>query len=173
MLGIKALMWDPDLNLPVSPLQGTPWTSNRMTGTCTPEGPEGKDAYLHTAPDPDCNCGIHALRAFFWLSEYTGNEIPYLTNDLFTCLLEASGKIILHDYGWRSEIVTVLGVGPSPGLFPIEQPGMMATKYFGVPFYTLDEIISELGKYPYLRFEEEQRNLLKIRRLPDPSVCPY
>jgi len=59
----------------------------------------------HEAPNIGCQCGIYSLRT---PEHFLGSLIPSLFGSV-----EAFGKIIVHEEGYRSEYCRVLTIGPT------------------------------------------------------------
>jgi len=120
MLGVKAMIWHPRGRLPFSPDAGVGWHNASARATCVAHMRLDGHPSHHPAPDEDCNCGIHALYGMGFLMEYL--ILPDVAfygrcrSRLFMAILEPSGKVIEHEYGWRAETATIVAVTSSADL---------------------------------------------------------
>jgi hypothetical protein len=65
------------------------------------------------------------------------------SHHMFVCLLEASGKVVLHETGWRAEMVDIIGVCSFPQELPDRQAFHLtykAASHFGVPILNFSEL---------------------------------
>ena len=140
MLGVKAMIWHPRAGLPFSPDAGVAWHCGSARATCLAAMlPDGQPSH-HPAPDEDCNCGIHALYGMGFLLEYVSHpDVAFYGRHrcrLFTAILEPSGMVVEHEYGWRAEAATIVAVTSSPDLMCTlfsDAPQRRAAAYLGVP----------------------------------------
>ncbi len=147
MLGIKVLTWKPDLPFPTSPLLGTAWQIPSVVARCGTRPSSGQKTSIHEVPAEDCNCGVHALSALWILQYYIYGVIQadaeQESHHMFACLLEASGKVILHETGWRAEAVDIIGVCSFPQELPDRQAFHLtykAASHFVVPILNFSEL---------------------------------
>jgi len=160
MIGIKALAWNDEGGFALSPDAETPWMTRHMHATCLGEMRAPGLCGGHQAPDPNCNCGIHGMFCFGYLLEYLSHPnidfFGHYRDRLFTAMLEASGKTIVDEFGWRAETAGIIGVTFSPdiaaSLCKESVPGR-AADFYEVPFLDPREMKGELAR--------QDENLLK------------
>jgi hypothetical protein len=178
MLGVKAMIWHPCGGFPFSPDAGVGWHCASARATCLADMlPDGQPSH-HTAPDEDCNCGIHALYGMGFLMEYL--SLPDVAfygrcrSRLFTAILEAFGKVIEHEYGWRAEAATIVAVTSSADLacsLDSDAPQRQAAAFMGVPLLRGSEVYRVLAdghvaSLVPLRFQAEEGLSGPIRAQP-------
>jgi hypothetical protein len=155
MLGIKAMIWDEELGAPRGVEAETVWTSPVLQAECKAQLLFGGPPRDHAAPDEDCNCGIHACSSKHWLWEYLShpNIHDYGADSyrVFTALVEASGKVVEHQFGWRAEVGTILAVTSGLtllGFYKELHMDLRAATYLGVPCLEFHELEHWLHGYP-------------------------
>lgn len=70
------------------------------------------DSYIHDAPDPDCNCGIHARFSPNDLHDIVLQSRP--GSILIAGAIAARGNIVMHERGFRAGCAKILGLAPPP-----------------------------------------------------------
>lgn len=151
MLGVKVLLWDPKLPFPTSPILGVAWRSASVWAKCECGSPSRRTDPQHNAPSEDCNCGVHALSAMWMLQYYIYSVVPESVRrnpqHLFVVLVEASGKVILHETGWRAEAADIIGVCSFPQELPDRTTFHLtykAASYFNVPILNFSDVSNVL-----------------------------
>lgn len=123
VLGLKALAWDYHKRTFVSPAcRDFVWTQGGLTASKCGLGKN------HKVPDWDCTCGLYAVFDISIAEEYI-NGSPI--SPIF--MVEASGVTIIHDFGYRSEEMTVRWVlKPTIQDTILEMASFQAADYFDV-----------------------------------------
>jgi hypothetical protein len=137
VLGLKALAWDYKNEQFISPA--------RPDFTWSPGGLQSCGCSRNCGgeyPEWDCTCGLYASYILDIVNDYTDTS-PI--SPIF--LVEASGKTVIHELGWRSREMTIHGVC-NPEVFTglsIDRPHFsaataQAADYFQVPVFPLETI---------------------------------
>ena len=132
ILGLKALAWDYNKGIFISPARPDfVWSPGGLQASVCGRG------YNHKAPDPECSCGLYAAYTLDIIDDYTGKS-PI--SPIF--LVEASGRTIIHDFGWRSAEMSIHLVAiPPGGEGTLKLAAYQAADYFGINVVPLDTMI--------------------------------
>jgi len=171
MLGVKVLIWKPHLPFPTSPLLGTAWPSPSVAARCNLHSAKRGNPFKQDAPVEECNCGVHALSALWMLQYYIYGVVQVNaeqeSHQMFVCLLEASGKVILHETGWRAAAVDVIGVCSFPQELPDRQAfhlAYQAASHFNVPILNFSEL-SDVLTWSYQKSHKSVKAESELERL--------
>ena len=129
VLGLKTISWDTEKQKFISPARPNfIWTQDGLAeAKCILD--------KHNPPDEFCTCGIYAT--FDW-SIAKGYDRRFL-NVMF--LVEAGGKTILHDYGFRSEQLRfVLAIRQNNPIYRLAT--MQAADFYSLPIVDKDTALT-------------------------------
>lgn len=68
------------------------------------------DRKEHKAPGDECWCGFHGEFRLKECQEYEVARAEETEQVLISALVDGRGKIVVHEYGWRSEYMTILAL---------------------------------------------------------------
>lgn len=133
ILGLKALAWDYQTRTFVSPARPDfIWSRAGLQVA----GCEARGCKIDIIPNPECSCGMYAAYDIDIINEYTDTS-PI--SPIF--LVEASGKTVIHEEGWRSKEMTIHMVTVPEDATPrLHLIAAQAADYFQVPVYSLEVV---------------------------------
>lgn len=130
VLALKALAWNYGEGTFISPShKDFVWSRAGLQAAECPEG--------HPVPDENHTCGLYASYLLDIINNYTGQSA---ISPIF--LVEASGRIAMHEFGFRSEEMTIRMVGMNDhaqGVYRLA--AHQAADYFQVEVHPLEDLI--------------------------------
>lgn len=121
------------------------------------------DWSAHKAPHPDCSCGLYAYDSpEIWESGWRRSPIW----DLVIGAVAGSGETMIHDQGFRSERMQIIGLLRPPGWFSVNQ---LESRYQVPLADSLAELAARAAETISLAQDRVSRSALEIRH-PDPSI---
>jgi hypothetical protein len=145
MFGVKELIWDYERGAPRGLEAEAVWETPVLQAVCLAHQPDEGAVRQHAAPDADCNCGIHACTSMDGLKRYMCSNMVYWGDRrTFTALVQASGKVVVHEAGWRAETATILAVTAGWNVDILGEQlelrnGFHAAAFLGVPWAEFEE----------------------------------
>jgi hypothetical protein len=150
VLGLKALAWNYDTKEFISPARPEfTWSPGGLQACGCARDCKGE------YPEWDCSCGLYASYLLDIINDYTDTS-PI--SPIF--LVEASGKTIIHELGWRSKEMMIHAVCNSQvfsGL-SIDRPHFdaataQAADYFQVPIFDMDTMLVMMDLFNTVKLE--------------------
>jgi len=164
-LGLKALAWDYRKGIFVSPARPEfVWSPGGLQASTCGRG------YDHKVPELTCTCGLYASYNINIINEYTDTS-PI--SPIF--LVEASGRSIRHEYGFRSAEMTIRMVAlPTASEGVLKLAAYQAADYFKVelrPLADLTLLMDLHNMYLYQSHEVPYRPFSdSLRKIPYESL---
>lgn len=148
-VALKSIAWSATTKKFVSPaIQDFVWENDRiMTAKC-------KYDPRHNPPEPTCSCGMYATYDFDIAKIY--NRISKLN---ILLLVEACGKTVMHELGFRSEEMRAVAAIDANTLSYPTLAAYQASDFFGIPllpFQAAIRVMNTMNCYslPYYRERE-------------------
>ena len=123
----------------VSPVKRIPWDNGILKAFCVDNSVIPRP-HSDAVPAEKCNCGFYANWTVSGMLECAnrdeGGFALYSSLPFAVGLVEAYGKVVVHEYGFRAEYMRIMGFLPVTAMVE-ETKGMIPEKLFGFPIAVL------------------------------------